>query len=104
LKLQPYAQSAVVNCPKLSMKYFGSYMILSKIGNVAYKLELPANYQVHPVFHVSRLKPFTADYAPMFQPLELPPQLDLKDLEFETMLDRRLSRKGNAIVPQVLVK
>jgi hypothetical protein len=40
----------------------------------------------------------------MFQPLELPPQLDLKDLEFETMLDRRLSRKGNAIVPQVLVK
>jgi hypothetical protein len=53
LKLHPYAQSTVVNrpCPKLAMKFFGPYKVLEK---------------VHLVFHVSQLKPFNADYSPVF--------------------------------------
>jgi hypothetical protein len=37
LKLQPYAQSSVVNnpCPELAMKYFGPYKIIEKIGPAA---------------------------------------------------------------------
>lgn len=55
LKLQPYAQSSVVNrpYPKLSYKYYGPYSILEKAGAAAYKLELPEVALVHPVFHVS---------------------------------------------------
>jgi hypothetical protein len=106
LKLQHYAQSSVVNrpCPKLTMKFFGPYKILNRIGAVAYILELPANSQVQPVFHVSQLKPYTTDYTPKFTPLCDPPQLDLHDLEPELILDRRLSKKGNAAITQVLVK
>lgn len=37
LKLQPYAQSSLVNhpCPKLAMKYFGPYTVLECIGSGA---------------------------------------------------------------------
>ena len=61
LKLQPYAQSSLVNqpFPKLSFKYFGPYKVLERIGRAAYRLELPVDSQIHLVFHVSQLKPFT---------------------------------------------
>jgi hypothetical protein len=74
---------------KLAIKFFRPYKILDKIGTPTYKLELLANSQVHPVFHVSQLKPHTTDYTPTFTPLSEPIQLDLHYLEPELILDRR---------------
>lgn len=55
LKLRPYAQSSLVNrpFPKLAFKYFGPYKVVEKIGGGAYRLELPVDCLIHPIFHVS---------------------------------------------------
>nr|GEW93139.1 reverse transcriptase [Tanacetum cinerariifolium] len=57
LRLRNYRQTSVAarENQQLSKRYFGSYRILEKIGQVAYHLELPITSKVHPVFHVSLL-------------------------------------------------
>jgi hypothetical protein len=58
LKLQPYVQSSLAPRAnqKLTFKFFGSFPIVQKVGTIAYKLELPLSYAIHPIFHVSHLK------------------------------------------------
>jgi RNase H-like domain found in reverse transcriptase/Reverse transcriptase (RNA-dependent DNA polymerase)/Integrase zinc binding domain/Retroviral aspartyl protease/Chromo (CHRromatin Organisation MOdifier) domain len=41
---------------KLHDKYIGPYVVEEVVTAVSYKLKLPANMRIHPVFHVSKLK------------------------------------------------
>ncbi|GKE56127.1 retrotransposable element Tf2 [Tanacetum coccineum] len=87
---------------KLSHKYYGPFKVQAKVGKVAYKLELPAQSQIHDVFHIYQLKKCSGK---VLQGGELPHCDGQSLIQAEPMaiLDRKLKKVGNAAVVFVLV-
>lgn len=58
LKMQPYREIALGlrNALKLTSKFYGSFRIIQRVGNVAYKQQFLEGAKLHDVFHVNQLK------------------------------------------------
>jgi hypothetical protein len=63
VKLRPYRQTSVARhrVHKLSKRYYGPLKLIKAVREVAFQLELPHTSKIHPVFHISELKPCFGD-------------------------------------------
>lgn len=75
---------------KLDHKFHGPYQVQQVIGKQAYKLILPSEMKVHPVFHVSLLEPYLG--RPGVEPEGPPPLLvdGEEEWEVEKILEERV--------------
>lgn len=87
--------------PKLAYKYYGRYTVLERVSTVPYRLKLPEGALIHPIFHISQLKPFSADYTLVYDYLPQVTNLDTADTVPQAVIDRRLVKKGNSAITQV---
>lgn len=71
------------------------------LGSVAYQMQLLEGSLIHPVFHISQLKPFIEDYTPVFDTLPVLTDLDAANTTPKEIIVRRMVKKGNTVVPQV---
>ncbi len=83
---------------KLADRYLGPFKITAAIGEhgQAYKLELPASYKIHPVFHVGLLEPYQRRDG---DTTTTPESIDVGGEDHwvvESIIDHRVSRKLGA--------
>lgn len=106
LKLKPYMQRSLhsKHVWKLSPKYAGPFQVLSKVGDMTYRLNLPPNAKVHPVFHVSVLKGKVGPVSTVSNSLLKFDEDGKVLLQLVKVLTRRLVRQGNSPATQLLVQ
>lgn len=79
---------------KLGPRYEGPFPIDGKVGSHAYRLRLPKAMKIHPVFHVSLLKPAWDDHLPPLPGQQIdPPQPVIIDEEEEWLVDEILDSR-----------
>ncbi|XP_070025986.1 uncharacterized protein [Nicotiana sylvestris] len=90
---------------KLSPRYVGPYRVTQRIGQVAYRLELPPEMSlVHPVFHVSMLKKVVGDPSTIvpIEAIEFNEELSYEEIPV-AILDRQVRKLRNKEVSSVKV-
>src|SRR5712672_47375 len=90
--------------PKLSPKRYGPFRVVAKISPMAYRLQIPATWQVHDVFHALLLTLYkeTVEHGENF--LEPPPDIieGEEEWEVEQVLGKRHFGRGKRL--QYLVR
>ncbi|KAK6146677.1 hypothetical protein DH2020_020546 [Rehmannia glutinosa] len=90
---------------KLSPRYIGPFHIRERIGDVAYRLDLPASMsQIHDVFHVSMLRKYVSNPSHILkhEPVELKADLSYEEVPVEILL-QEVKKLRNKEIPLVKV-
>ncbi|KAH7352799.1 hypothetical protein KP509_19G065000, partial [Ceratopteris richardii] len=88
---------------KLSPRFCGPWIVIKKISDVAYKLQLLDNCKVHRVFHVSKLRPYISrDENCVDGLVALENRASQPDVPFQ-VLDKRERKLRNRSILEYLV-
>lgn len=98
--------------PKLSNQRVGPFKVLEKVGNLAYRLELPATMRIHPVISIAQLEPASDQSEDPYSRTQPPPPPVEEDSNTDPELakyppyeiERLLERRGTGNSTQYLVK
>ena len=105
--------SSVGVTKKLTQQYISPFKIVEKIGQLTYKLKLPNDWRIHPVFSVAQLEPAPdPSKDPFHQPRpQQPPSVFVegdsdkhKSFEIDRLLNKRTVRKGRGLAVEYLVR
>uniref|UniRef100_A0A8C5LYT0 Polyprotein n=1 Tax=Leptobrachium leishanense TaxID=445787 RepID=A0A8C5LYT0_9ANUR len=91
------SKHVTLNCPsrKLGPRFLGPFPVIKVVSPSAVRLCLPDDYKIHPVFHVSLLRPSEPDPFPDRTPSCPGPVVAVNDDEYEVqeILDSRFRRR-----------
>ena len=89
---------------KLNPKCYGPFRVIKEISPVAYQLQLPPSWNIHPVFHASLLSPYseTPSHSPNFS--RPPPDLIENEEEYEVEQIKAHRNFGRSKRLQYLIK
>ena len=89
---------------KLSPRFYGPFMVVEKVGSVAYKLDLLVDSKIHSVFHVSCLKEKLGRRHQLVVTLPPTDREGVVRPEPEEVLERRMKKKKGRAVTELLIK
>jgi hypothetical protein len=106
LRLQPFKQDAfgLHQNMKLTTRFYGPFKVLERIGQVAYKIQLPESADIHPIFHVSRLKKYLGAKAVPQSNLPQVTKDGYNKTELAEVLDTRALPRRDEVITQWKIK
>ena len=89
---------------KLASKFYGPFQVIERVGEVAYRLQLPATARIHDVFHVSLLKKKMGGTAVVEGQLPNVSDASVHKWAPEAVLQARMVKRHGAAATQWLVQ